>query len=101
MKYFVGLREKPYSYVKDNNDEEEKQKSKKKYIIKRKLKFEDYKNCVEAAEIENKIKHLEKNEIGIDSPKEFIKNNRLILKTQQKFKSGSHDVFTEEITKIA
>ena len=32
--------------------------------------------------------------------KEFIKNNKLILKTQQRFKSESHIVFTEEINKI-
>ena len=31
------------------------------FAIKRKLKFEDYKNCSEAAQIENKINHLEKN----------------------------------------
>ena len=37
-----------------------KAKGTKKYIIKRKLKFEDYKNCLEAAQIENKINHLEK-----------------------------------------
>ena len=30
-----------------------------------------------------------------------VKNNRLILKTQQKFKSERHNVFTEEINKIA
>ena len=37
-----------------------KAKGTKKYIIKRKLKFEDYKNCLEAAQRENKINHLEK-----------------------------------------
>ena len=72
---------------------------------KRKLKFEYYKNCLEVAEIENKINHLEKNEIDVDSfkedQKEFIKNNKLILKTQQIFKSERHIVFTEEINKIA
>ena len=31
--------------------------------------------------------------------KEFIKNNKLISKTQQRFKSGKH-VFTEKINKI-
>ena len=72
---------------------------------KRKLKFEYFKNCLEVAEIENKINHLEKNEIDVDSfkedQKEFIKNNKLILKTQQIFKSERHIVFTEEINKIA
>ena len=32
--------------------------------------------------------------------KEFIKNNKLILKTQQRFKSERNNVFTEEINKI-
>ena len=69
---------------------------------KKKLKFEDYKNCLEAAQIENKIYHFEKNEIDIDSPKEFIKKiDRLILKTQPRFKSEKHNVFAEEINKIA
>ena len=33
--------------------------------------------------------------------KEFIKNNKLILKTQQRFKSERHNVFTEGIENIA
>ena len=33
--------------------------------------------------------------------KEFIKNNKLILKTQQRFRSEKHNVFTKEINKIA
>ena len=32
--------------------------------------------------------------------KEFIKNNKSILKTQQRFKSERNIVFTEEINKI-
>ena len=31
---------------------------------------------------------------------EFVKNNKLILKTQQRFKSERHNVFTEETSKI-
>ena len=31
---------------------------------------------------------------------EFIKNNKLILKRQQGFKSEMHNVFTEEVNKI-
>ena len=76
-------------------------KDTKKCVIKRKLKFGDYKNCLEVPQIENEINHLEKNKIDIDSPKEFIKNKRLILKTQQIFKSERHNVFTEEINKVA
>ena len=33
--------------------------------------------------------------------KEFTKNNKLILKTQKRFRSKKHNVFTEEINKIA
>ena len=35
-----------------------------------------------------------------EAHKEFIKNNELILKTQQRFRSEKHNVFTEEIYKI-
>ena len=74
----------------------------KKCVIK--LKFQDYKKCLEAPQIENKINHLEKNKIDVDilkeDQKEFIKNNELILKTQQIFRSEKHNVFMEEINKI-
>ena len=40
MKEFVGLREKTYSYLKDNNEENEKAQGTKKCLIKRKFKFE-------------------------------------------------------------
>ena len=33
--------------------------------------------------------------------KEFIRNNGLILKSRQRFRSNDHNVFTEEINKIA
>ena len=49
-----------------------KAKSKKKCVIKRKLKFEDSKNCIQTAQLENKINHLEKNEIDVDSVKKII-----------------------------
>ena len=82
-----------------------RQKAQKKCVIKRKLKVEDYENCLEATQIENKIKHSEKDKADVGSlkedQKEFIKNNTLILKTQQRFKSQRHNVFTEEINKIA
>ena len=55
MKEFVGLRAKTYSYLKDNNDEDKKAKGTKKCVIKRKLKFENYKNCLEASQLENKL----------------------------------------------
>ena len=67
---------------------------------KKKLKFENYKNCFEATQLENKINHLEKTKIDEVSLKQFIKNNKLISKTQQRFKSEKHNAFTEEINKI-
>ena len=100
---FVGLRAKTYSYLIDDSSEDKKAKGTKKCVIKRKLKFENYKNCLEATQLDNKINYLEKNEINLDSlekdHKEFIKNNKLILKTQQRFKRERHNVFTEEINK--
>ena len=45
------------------------------------------------------------NKIDVDSleedQKELIKNNKLILKKQQRFRSEKHNAFTEEINKIA
>ena len=85
LKEFLGLKAKTYSYLKDNNDEDKKAKGTRKCIIKTKLKFGDFKNCLEAAQIKDKTDHLQKNKTDLDSPKEFIKNNELILKTQQRF----------------
>ena len=81
MKEFVELRVK--TMMKNNNNKDWKAKH-----IRRKLGFEDYKNCLKAAK---KINHLEKNKIDVNSlkedHKEFIKNNKPILKTQQRFRS--------------
>ena len=33
--------------------------------------------------------------------KQFIKSNKSVLKTKQRFKSGRHNAFNEEINKIA
>ena len=46
-----------------------KAKGTKKCAMKRKIKFENYKNCLEATQTENKTNHLEKNQIDIDSLK--------------------------------
>ena len=104
-KEFVRLKVKTNSYLNDNNDEDKKAKGTKMCVMKRKLRSQDHKNCLEAAQIKNKINHLEKNKFDVDSlkedQKEFIKNNKLILKTQQRFRSEKHNVITEEINKIA
>ena len=59
MEEFVVLRVKSYSYLIDDGSEDKKAKGTKKCVIKRKLKFEDYKNCLEAAQLKNKIKYLQ------------------------------------------
>ena len=63
MTKFFGLRAKTYSYLIDDGSENKGGKGTKKCVIKRKLKFENYKNCLEATQLENKINHLEKNQI--------------------------------------
>ena len=70
---FVGLRVKTYSYLIDDDSEDKKAKGSKKYVIKIKIKFENYKNCLEATELENKINYLEKNKTDIILNK-IIKN---------------------------
>ena len=82
-----------------------KQKESKSVSQKRELKFGNYKNCLEPTQLGNKcivqkkmklIKAVLKKVI-----KNLLKNNKLILKAQQRFKSERHNVFTEEIDKIA
>ena len=102
MTKFVALREKTYNCLIDDGSEDKKAKGTKMCVIK--LKFENYKNCLEVTQLDNKINHLEKNKINIDSlksnPKKFITNNKSILKPQQRFTSERHNVFAEEINKI-
>ena len=72
----VAFRPKIYSYpINDCNTTIKKVKGKKRYVIKRILKFNDCKNC--------------------------LLNNEVILKSQQRFKSEAHNVYTEEINNIA
>ena len=99
MKEFIGLRAKIYSYLKENKYEIEKAKGTKKCVIKRKIKFQDYKIFLNAVKIDGKLKYLEKKRFNVDKLKEFVKN-KTILKTQQRFKSERHNVFTEVINKI-
>ena len=60
MTKFVGLRTKTYSYLRDGSSEDKKAKGTKECAIKRNLIFENYKNCLEATQIENEINYLEK-----------------------------------------
>ena len=103
MTKFVGLKAKTYTDLIDDGSEDKKSKDIKKCVIK-KLKFENHKNCLEATELDNKRNSLEKYEINVNSLKkdheESIKNNMLILNTQQGFKSERYNVFSGKVNKI-
>ena len=75
MTKLVGLRVETYSYLIDDGSEDKKSKGTKKCVIKRKLKFKTYKNCLEAIQPDNKIEYLEKIKVNIDSVKKIVKNS--------------------------
>ena len=70
---FVALRPKTYSYLTDDCKENKKAKGTKKCVIKRMIKFNDYKNC--------------------------LLKDEVVLKSQQRFRSKGHNVYTENINK--
>ena len=70
---FVTLRPKTYSYLTDDGKEDKKAKGTKKCIIKKMIN--DYNKC--------------------------LGNDEVILISQQRFISKKHDVYTENINKIA
>ena len=72
---FVTLRPKTYSFLTDDGKEDKKAKGTKKCAIKKIIKFNDYKKC-------------------------FL-NDEVIFKSQQRFISKKHDVYTENVNKIA
>ena len=72
---FVALRPKAYSYITNYFIEMKKAKGTKKCVVKKMLRFEDYKKC--------------------------LFSNGKVLKSQQRFKSENHEVYTENINKIA
>ena len=72
---FVTLRLKTYSFLTDDDKEDKKAKGTKKCIIKKIIKFNDYKKC--------------------------LLNDEVILKSQQRFISKKHDGYTENVNKIA
>ena len=75
MKEFCALRAKTYSYLMNDNTEVKRSKGTKKCVIKRKTMFEKYTVC--------------------------LFNGKIILKSQQRFKSDHCKVYTEEVNKIA
>ena len=91
LKELPGLRVETYNYLTGNNDGDKIAKCTKKCVIKRKLKFKEYKNCLKANQIKGKINQLEKNKVNVDNFKEnhikFKENNKLKLKYYQRFRS--------------
>ena len=75
MTEFVGLRGKTYAYLMDDDSGHKKSKGTKRRMIKNRLMFENYTDCL------------------------FYE--KIILKSQHRFKSGYHNVYTEQINKIA
>ena len=75
MKVFVGVRSKTWAYLMDNNSENKKAKGTKKCIIKKGIAVKNYEDC--------------------------MFDNKIILKSQQVFRSDHHNVYTVEINKIA
>ena len=55
MRNIVGLKANSHGYLIDDGSEDRKAKVTKKCVKKRNLKFENYKNCLEATQIEKKI----------------------------------------------
>ena len=72
---FVGFRGKTYAYLTDDASEHKKANGTKTCLIKRQLTFKKYKDCQSS--------------------------NEIILKSQQRFKSDYHNVYTEQINEIA
>ena len=58
------------------------------YFVKSNLKFEDYRHCLEATQLENKINHLLKNNLTADdlweNLKEFIKKTWINIESTTK-----------------
>ena len=75
MATFFGLRSETYDYLIVDFEKKKKNKGIKKCVVKTELKFNYYKDC--------------------------LFNNNLILKSQERFKSELHNVYTEEVNKIA
>ena len=65
----LNSEKKTYSYLIDNGSKDKKAKNTKKCVIKRKIKFENYKDCLEATQIQKNVNLLEKNKCDRDSLK--------------------------------
>ena len=68
MKELVALRIKTNTYLKKLNDENKKTKGTKKWCMWNAcgIRFQDYKNCLNAAKIDGKLKYLEKKKFNVN-----------------------------------
>ena len=51
-----------------------KKENPKKRVSQKQFKFEKYKNCLEATQLDDKKSYLGKNGINVNSPKKLLKN---------------------------
>ena len=70
----ITLRLKTYAYLDDDGNVHKKAKVTKKRVIKQELMFQNFKDC--------------------------WSNNKNVYRSQERFKSYNHDVYTEEVNKI-
>ena len=75
MTEFCALRAKAYAYKLNDNTEMKKAKGTKKCIVKREITFKNYADA--------------------------LFNDEVIIRSQQRFRSYNHKVYTEEVNKIA
>ena len=75
IKEIVALRPNMHSYLTGDGCVDKKAKTTKKCVIKREIEFQDYKEC--------------------------LKNNKTILKNQQRLRIETHNVFIKKVNKIA
>ena len=66
MQEFVGLRARTYGYLMDDDSEHKKTEGTKKCVTKRRIRFENYKDC--------------------------LFNNKIIFTLQRRFKSDYHNI---------
>ena len=59
MKETFSLGTRTYSYLINKSNEDKKAKGTKRCVVKKYLNFENYKNCLGATQLENKINNLE------------------------------------------
>ena len=75
-----------------------KAKGAKTCVIKRKPKFENYENSLEATRLQNKINYLKENKINIDSLKKI--NKQVIKKHSKDLKVRGITFLLKKLTRL-